>query len=114
MHGNQSSRTAAKEDETIFRGGLHFYTWKFSETAEFRQDVTAEAGDENTYLESVIGGISAKLLGDLALVASYTIKHNTEVPPLQPKKRTPTRHCRSSTHSESTRTLGGQPIFDAR
>lgn len=67
-----------KEDETIFRGGM-YYKWLFSETAEFRQDLTAEGGDKNTYTESVTA-ISAKLLGDLALVASYTIKHNSDVP----------------------------------
>ena len=66
------------EDETVFSGGL-YYKWQFSETAEFRQDLSAEAGDENTYVESVTA-ISAKLLGDLALVASYTVKHNTDVP----------------------------------
>ncbi len=69
-----------KEDEIIFRGGA-YYTWLFSETAEFHQDLTVEAGGENTYLESFTG-VSAKLLGDLALVASFTVKHNTDVPPL--------------------------------
>lgn len=75
-----------KEDETVFRAGM-YYKWLFSETAEFRQDVTAEGGDENTYFESV-SAISAKLLGDLALVASYTVKHNTDVPPLTEKTDT--------------------------
>lgn len=75
-----------KEDETIFRGGM-YYKWLFSETAEFRQDLTAEGGEENTYVESVTA-ISAKLLGDLALVASYTIKHNTDVPALLEKTDT--------------------------
>ncbi len=51
-----------KEDETIFRGGM-YYKWLFSETAEFRQNLTAEAGNENTYIESVTA-VSAKLLGD--------------------------------------------------
>jgi len=69
-----------KVDETVFRGGM-YYKWLFSETAEFRQDLTAEGGEDNTYVESVTA-ISAKLLGDLALVASYTIKHNTDVSPL--------------------------------
>jgi putative salt-induced outer membrane protein len=68
------------ENETVFRAGA-YYKWLFSETAEFRQDLTAESGSENTYLESVTA-VSAKLFGDLALVASYTIKHNTDVPPL--------------------------------
>jgi putative salt-induced outer membrane protein len=75
-----------KEDETIFRGGL-YYKWQFSETAAFRQDLTVEGGDENTYTESVTA-ISAKLLGDLALVASYTIKNNSDVPLLTEKTDT--------------------------
>ena len=75
-----------KEDETVFRGGL-YYKWLFSESAEFRQDLTAEGGEQNTYIESVTA-ISAKLLGDLALVASYTVKHNTDVLPLLEKTDT--------------------------
>lgn len=78
--GARQSETQAglTENETIFRGGA-YYKWMFSETAEFRQDLTAESGSENTYLESV-SAISAKLLGDLALVASFTVKHNTDAP----------------------------------
>lgn len=75
-----------KIDETIFRGGL-YYKWLLSETAEFRQDLTVEGGEDNTYTESVTA-ISAKLLGDLALVASYTIKSNSDVPPLTEKTDT--------------------------
>lgn len=75
-----------KEDETIFTAGL-YYKWQLSETAEFRQDLTVEAGDENTYAESVTA-LSAKLLGELALVASYTIKNNSDVPPLTEKTDT--------------------------
>ena len=74
------------EDEAIFRGGA-YYKWIFSETAEFRQDVTAESGSDNTYLESVTA-ISAKLVANLALVASYTVKHNTDVPALTEKTDT--------------------------
>ena len=74
------------ESEGILRAGM-YYKWLFSETAEFRQDVTAEGGSDNTYVESVTA-LSAKLLGDLALVASYTIKHNTDVPPLTEKTDT--------------------------
>jgi len=80
--GARQSETQAglTESETIFRGGA-YYKWLFSETAEFRQDLTAEAGSENTYFESV-SAVSAKLLGNLALVASFTVKHNTDVPVL--------------------------------
>jgi putative salt-induced outer membrane protein len=75
-----------KEDETIFTVG-GYYTWSISETAEFRQSLKTEAGDENTYTESV-SALSAKLFGDLALVASYTIKNNSDVPPLTEKTDT--------------------------
>ncbi len=74
------------ENETIFTAG-GFYRWQLSETAEFRQDLKIEAGGENTYTESV-SAISAKLVGDLALVASYTIKNNSDVPPLAEKTDT--------------------------
>jgi len=77
-----------KESETILRGGL-YYKWILSETADFRQDLTVEGGDKNTYLESVTA-LSARLFGDLALVASYTVKHNTDVPPLTEKTDTHT------------------------
>lgn len=74
------------ENETIFTAGA-YYTWQLSETAEFRQELKAEAGNENTYTESV-SAISARLLGDLALVASYTIKNNSDVPPSTEKTDT--------------------------
>lgn len=66
------------ESETIVRGGLD-YTWAISENAEFRQDFVVESGPENTYLESVTA-LAARLVGNLALVASYTVKNNTDVP----------------------------------
>jgi len=74
------------ENETVFRGGL-YYTWLFSETANFTQDLTIEAGDLNTYTESVTA-LTAQLVGNLALVASYTIKNNSDVPPLTEKTDT--------------------------
>ncbi len=74
------------ESEAIFRGGA-YYKWLFSETAEFRQDMTVESGSDNTYLESV-SAVSARLVGNVALVASYTVKHNTDVPALTEKTDT--------------------------
>ncbi len=67
-------------NETILRGGMD-YKWLFSETANFGQTLAVEGGSENTYLESVTA-LSAQLVGNLALVASFTVKHNTDVPPL--------------------------------
>ena len=66
------------QDETILFGGLD-YVWKFSETANFSQEFTVEAGDENTFFESK-SSVSAQLIGALSLVASYTIRSNSDVP----------------------------------
>jgi len=74
------------DNETIYTAG-GYYRWQFSETAHFRQDLKVEAGKSNTFAESVTA-ISAKLLGDLALVASYTVKNNSDVPPLTEKTDT--------------------------
>lgn len=68
-----------KENETIVRAGLD-YTWNISETTSFQQAVNIESGSQNTYTESVTR-LSAALVGNLALVASYTVKNNSDVPP---------------------------------
>ena len=67
-----------EERETVVRGGMD-YRWQLSDTAEFRQDLIVESGAENTYLESITA-LSAKVVGNVALVASFTIKNNSEVP----------------------------------
>ena len=67
-----------QEDETIVRGALD-YSWQISENSAFGQLIAVESGSENTYTESVTK-LSASLIGNLALVASYTIKNNSEVP----------------------------------
>jgi putative salt-induced outer membrane protein len=66
------------EDDLILRGGLD-YKWVFSETADFSQIFVVEAGDINTYIESV-SALRAQLVGTLALVASYTVRNNSDVP----------------------------------
>lgn len=75
-----------QEDEFIVRAGAD-YLWELSETAQFTQVLSVESGDTNTYIESITA-LKARLLGDLALVASYTVKHNTEVLPLTEKTDT--------------------------
>ena len=74
------------ENESIIRAGLD-YKWQLSETAAFTQVLTFESGQENTYTESVTA-LSAQLVGNLALVASYTIKNNSDVLPLIEKTDT--------------------------
>jgi putative salt-induced outer membrane protein len=65
-------------NETIGTGALR-YKWKFSETSEFGQSLRVEVGSDNTFSESVTS-ITARLIGALNLVASYTIRSNSDVP----------------------------------
>lgn len=66
-------------DEGILRGALE-YVLHISESSEFSQKLLTEIGDENRYTESV-SALKAELVGNLALVLSYTIKKNSDVPP---------------------------------
>lgn len=67
-----------KEDETILRLSGD-YTLQMSETSEFKQTLAVESGDTNTYTESVTS-LSADVWTNLAVVLSYTIKRNSDVP----------------------------------
>lgn len=75
-------------NEFILAGGLA-YKWQFSETAEFSQTLMVEAGDSNTFSEAV-SSVSTTLIGAFRLVASYTIRHNSDVPVGTEKKDTRT------------------------
>jgi putative salt-induced outer membrane protein len=66
------------ESGTIARGGLD-YTWFFTENSGFNQKLNIETGSDNTYIES-ISEVRAKLVSDLAIVLSYTIRDNSDVP----------------------------------
>ena len=66
-------------DEAIVRGALD-YVLHISESSEFTQKLLMEIGDENRYTEAV-SALKATLVGDLALVLSYTIKNNSAVLP---------------------------------
>jgi putative salt-induced outer membrane protein len=56
------------------------YRWEFNASASFTQDLAVESGEVNTYIESV-SAIKTQLFSELALVASYTVKNNSDVPP---------------------------------
>lgn len=77
-HRSSDRRDGTSESSVIITGGAD-YKWTFSETSNFEQTIDVESGSDNTYIESV-SALRAKLLGDFALVLSYTIKHNTDVP----------------------------------
>ena len=67
------------ESDTIYTGRLT-YAWKLSDTASFGQSLLVESGDSNTFTESVTD-LRARLIGGLALVASYTVRRNSDVLP---------------------------------
>ncbi len=71
-------RDGTTENDTILRGGLD-YRWQLTKTSQFTQDLSVESGSTNVYIESVTA-LRTRLLNDLALVASYTIKNNSDVP----------------------------------
>ena len=79
-------RDGTTEDESIARLSMD-YTFQLSETAEFKQLLGIESGSDNTYTETVTS-LSADVWGNLAVVLSYTIKRNSDVPVGTVKKDT--------------------------
>jgi len=77
-HRSADLADGSSENGFIGRGNLE-YNWKLSETSGFDQNFVVETGSDNTYFESV-SAVRARLLGDFALVLSYTIRHNSNVP----------------------------------
>lgn len=71
-------RDGTTEDESIARLSMK-YEFQFSETARFGQAIGVESGSKNTYTESVTS-LSADVWTNLAIVLSYTIKRNSDVP----------------------------------
>ena len=65
------------QDEGIVRGAVA-YTWAFSEMTGFSQDFVIESGESNTSTEWV-SKLRARLVGNIGLVLSYRIKHNSDV-----------------------------------
>jgi putative salt-induced outer membrane protein len=70
--------TGESLDEAIVRGALD-YLFTISETSEFSQKLLIEQGDENRYTEST-SSLKTSIVGNVALVLSYVIKSNSDVP----------------------------------
>jgi putative salt-induced outer membrane protein len=71
-------RDGTSQDDSILRLAADYH-WAISETAEFIQLFAIEQGSDNTYMESV-SSLSADILKNTALVLSYKIKNNSDVP----------------------------------
>jgi putative salt-induced outer membrane protein len=70
--------TGEELDEAIVRGGLD-YLLTLSENSQFNQKVLIEQGDDNRYTEST-SALKTRIVGNLAVVLSYVIKNNSDVP----------------------------------
>lgn len=70
--------TGEELDEAIVRGGLD-YLLTLTENSSFNQKLLIEQGDDNRYTEST-SALKTRIVGDLALVVSYVIKNNSDVP----------------------------------
>ena len=75
----QSDLTDGAElDEVIVRGGFD-YLLRITENSEFSQKIVLEQGEDNRYTEST-SALKARIVGNLAIVLSYVIKNNSDVP----------------------------------
>jgi len=80
------ARFGTSQNEVVYTLGGD-YTWTISETSSFTQLLTTKIGSDNTYTESVTA-LRAKVLEQMAVVFSYTIKQNSDVPVGSDKKDT--------------------------
>lgn len=55
------------------------YIWAFSENSTFSQDFDVETGSDNT-ISSSRTALEVKVIGEVAIVLSYTIKYKEQVP----------------------------------
>lgn len=62
------------------------YSWHINETADFNQTFSSDIARLNTHLEAK-SAISTKVVKNLALELSFTISHDTVIPPLSKNTR---------------------------
>ena len=63
--------------EVVGRFGAEYH-WHISENAVFSETVSSTVGSDNTYIESLTE-LKAGIIGDIALVLAYLVKHNTDI-----------------------------------
>lgn len=68
-----------REDEPIVRAAGSFL-WQVSPSARLSEHLFVESGDVNTFTQSETG-LKLKINSNLATKISYTLRHNSDVPP---------------------------------
>jgi putative salt-induced outer membrane protein len=71
--------TGIRSNEAIGRFAAK-YEWKFTDKNAFSENVKVESGANNTYSESVTA-LKLAIVGSLSSAISYTVRHNSDVPP---------------------------------
>jgi len=66
------------EDETIFRGAAKL-GWKLSDASTLTEVLSTEVGEDSTVSKSVTA-LTAKVIGELAMKITFTVKNTTDVP----------------------------------
>ena len=73
-----SERTTGEDENSLIIRGALDYNWKISETANFRQRLSTEVGEDNTKSRSETS-VSAKLAEAMSLKVSFIMDHNSDV-----------------------------------
>lgn len=79
-------RDGTSQDETIARLASD-YTYRLSETSQVAADIGVESGEDNTLVQYGVE-LKSQLIGNLALVASYRVRYNSDVPAGSEKRDT--------------------------
>jgi putative salt-induced outer membrane protein len=78
----------SNNNEVVARIGADYH-WHISEKGLFSEKLASTRGSDNTYFESLTE-LKAGVIGNLALVLGYLVKHNTDVLPGTDKTDTQT------------------------
>ena len=83
---SEEQDTGETLNEAIAIGSAKYHR-QLTDTTRFESDFLTEAGQDNTYMELVLG-VKVKINAKLALKVGYTVKHNTDVPETSEKTDT--------------------------
>lgn len=67
------------DDREVILRGYTKYQWQISDSAKFTQELSVEAGSDNTISRSVTG-LKANIIGALAMKLTYTVKYTENIP----------------------------------
>ena len=78
-YSNIADQTEGEDSEEAILRIATDYQWKFSANSTFSQDFDIETGNDNT-ISSSRTALEVKVIGEVAIVWSYSIKYKEQVP----------------------------------